>query len=697
MPLRLPLRLPLPRRAPVALVLAVAALGGGGAGADPAPAQWGHYGGDAGGRKYAPLDQITPANVGQLQVAWQYRTGENARYPKVQTQYAKVEVNPILLPDTAGGHLMVCSPFGRVIALDPETGAERWVYDSRSRIGGYASPADPEGLNTPGFPNCRGVAHWHDREAPAGSACADRVLLATHDLRLIALDAPTGKPCAGFGAAGIVAVEPEVLAAQPPAAIGEVKFSGPPTVVNDTVVVGTSVRDFHRANAPNGAVRAFDARTGQPRWTFDPIPRTPADPAYAGWTPAAAANTGGGNVWGLMSADEARDLVFLPTSGPSPDFYGGTRPGDNRYADSLVALRGRTGAVVWHFQTIHHDVWDYDNAAQPTLVELTKDGQPFPAVIQATKTALVYIFHRETGEPYFPIEERPVPQGGVPGEVLSPTQPFPVRPPPLVPHEFTADDFWGLTPFDRAACVKAYGKFRYGQSFMPPSLQGSIIYPSSAGGVNWGGVAVDPVSRVLVTNVLRLAHYARLLPADDSTAPASPGENMLGAPARLLGTPYALKQGALLSPANQMPCTAPPFAELVAVDLERGEIRWRQTLGVWDRTLPPPMVAPVSLPLPLRWGTPTFAGPMVTAGGLVFIGATGDDRFRAFDLRTGRELWETVMPTGAFAIPMSYEKNGRQYVVVASGGHAFVYPKNGDQITAFALPAPASARGAPAK
>lgn len=648
---------------------------------------WSTYGGE-GGRKFAPYDQINTGNVSRLEVAWQYHTGELARYPELQTKFSKAEMNPILLPASAGGHLMICSPFGRVVALDPATGRERWVYDPKARIGGYATAEDPEGLQSPGFPNCRGVAWWHDRTAPPEQACANRIFLATHDLRLIALDAKSGNPCPGFGKGGVINVEPEVLAGQPPAAIGEVKFNGPPAVVNDVVAVGTSVRDFHRYNAPSGAVRAFDARTGAARWTFDPVPRSPSDPAYAGWTPDAARNTGGANVWGVMSADESRDLLFMPTSGPSPDFFGGTRPGDNRYADSIVALRGSTGQVVWHFQTVHHDVWDYDNAAQPTQVELTKDGKPFPAVIQATKTGMLYIFNRETGEPYFPIEERPVPQGGVPGEVLSPTQPFPVKPPPLVPQRFSQADFWGLTPWERNACIKAYGSFRYGAPFMPPSLQGSIIYPSSAGGVNWGGVAVDPKSKVLVTNVLRLGHYAKMIPVEQVTgARGSMEENMLGRPTPLLGTAYAVKQSALLSPLNQMPCTPPPYAQLVAVDLEKGEILWKETLGVWDHSLPPPVVGPFSLPLPFKWGTPTFAGPMVTAGGLVFIGATGDDRFRAFDLRTGKEVWNATLPTSAFAVPMSYEVNGRQYIVVASGGHAFIYPKPGDQITAYALPA----------
>ncbi|MEO7387581.1 MAG: PQQ-binding-like beta-propeller repeat protein, partial [Gammaproteobacteria bacterium] len=507
----------------------------------PGAAQdWQHYGGDLGGQKFSPLRQINTANVSRLAIAWQYRTGELDRYPALQTALAKVQVNPILLPAAAGGHLMICTPFGRVVALDPARGTERWVYDSRSRIGGYATPEDPEGTASPGFANCRGVSWWHDRIAPAAAFCSHRIFLATHDLRLIALDAPTGKLCAGFGSGGIVTIEPDILAANPPAAQGEVKFSGPPTVVGDVIALGTSVRDFHRANAPNGAVRAYDARTGAPRWIFDPVPRTADDPAYAGWTPDAARNTGAGNVWGLMSADEARDLLFLPTSGPSPDFYGGTRPGDNHYADSIVALRGSTGQVVWHFQTVHHDVWDYDNTAQPTLVDLTRDGQPFPAVIQATKTGMLYIFNRETGEPYFPIEERPVPQGGVPGEVLSPTQPFPVKPPPLVPQQFTEADFWGMTPWDLAACKKAYGGFRYGGIFTPPSLEGTILWPSSAGGVNWGGVAVDPQSRILITNVIRLGHYARIIPADQVDGlKRSSQENMLGAPVRLLGTPYA--------------------------------------------------------------------------------------------------------------------------------------------------------------
>ncbi len=665
---------------------ALAALGTAVAGAQ----SWSVVGGE-GARKFAPYTAIDAGNVAQLEVAWDYHTGELTRRGEFVNSSARVQVNPILLPAEAGGHLMICTPFGRVVALDPARGTERWVFEPNIRIGGYATPGDPQGLKSPAFANCRGVAWWTDASAPVEAACRHRILLATHDLKLMALDARNGRLCPGFGKGGIVNVEPEVLTATPPADVGEVKFPGPPVVIGDVVVVGSTVRDFHRADAPDGAVRAFDARTGAPRWIFHPVPRTAADPAAAGWPGDSARHTGGANAWGMMSVDAARDLLFVPTSGPSPDYYGGTRPGDNRYADSIVALRGATGAVVWHFQTVHHDVWDYDNSAQPALVDLMKDGQPFPAVVQATKTGMLYIFHRESGEPYFPIEERSVPQGGVPGEALSPTQPFPVKPPPLVPHEFTDADFWGLTPWARRRCVEQFREARRGPIFTPPSLEGSIIVPSPAGGVNWGGVAIDPASKLLVVNVLRMAHFAQLVPLADAGGQPNGGAGnaMMGEPMALLGTPYAIRQMPLTAPPG-LPCSAPPYAELVAVDLERGEIRWRSTLGTWERSLPPPMAGvPFSLPLPLKWGTPTFAGPMLTAGGLVFIGATGDDRFRAFDATTGRELWSARLPTSAFALPMSYEAEGRQFVVVAAGGHPFVYPKPGDLIRAWALPAAA--------
>jgi quinoprotein glucose dehydrogenase len=640
--------------------------------------QWSHYGGNAGGQQYSPLAQIRVDNVHSLDIAWQYRSGELDRRTERQNATAKVQVNPILLPDTAGAHLVICTPFNRVVALDPASGTERWIYEPGIRIGGYATPEDPEGLKSAPFANCRGVSYWENPEAGDSTPGKHRLVMATHDLKLIALDTGTGRPCSDFGNHGIVNVEPDILNAKPPARIGEVKFPSPPVIVGGVVVVGSSVRDNDRWNAPSGAVRAFDAQTGKPLWTFDPIPRDPSDPVYREWTPEAAASTGGGNVWGLMSVDEERDLVFLPTSGPSPDFFGGTRPGDNRYADSIVALRGSTGEVVWHFQTLHHDVWDYDNAAQPTLIDLEKDGRPFPAVILGTKTGMLFIFHRETGEPFFPIEERPVPQGGVAGEILSATQPFTTRPPPLVPHTFTADDFWGMTFIDRGQCRDNYKDAKIGPIYTPPSIEGTIVVPSTAGGINWGGVAVDPVSKILYTKVLRMAHFVQLIPIENVETPVtSSAENMMGTAAPLRGTPYALKQGPVVSPMFT-PCTPPPWAAVVAVDLQAGEILWQSTLGTLDALMP--------IPLPLKFGTASFGGPIVTAGGLMFVGATQDDRFRAFELETGEEVWSVRLPTGSFAMPMTYEVDGRQFVVIASGGHPFIYPTPGDYLTAFALP-----------
>ena len=640
--------------------------------------RWTHYAGDPGGQQFSPLTQINASNVGQLEVAWQYRTGELERRTDLQNATGKVQVNPILLPRSAGGHLIICTPFNRVIALDPKLGKERWFFEPGIRIVGYATPEDPEGLQSAAFANCRGVSYWEDSKAESGTDCSQRIVMATHDLRIFALNARNGKLCPGFGDGGIVNVEPAILNAQPPAVVGEVKFPSPPIIVNDVIVVGSSVRDNHRWNAPSGAIRAFDVRSGKPVWTFDPVPRDPSDPVYREWTPEAARNTGGGNVWGIMSADVVRGLVFLPTSGPSPDFYGGTRPGDNRYADSIIALQAATGKVVWHFQTVHHDVWDYDNSSQPTLIDLEKDGKPFPAVIQATKTGMLFIFHRETGEPFFPIEERPVPQDGVPGEVLSPTQPFPTKPPALVPHSFDPDEFWGMTFIDRGQCREKYKDARTGPIYTPPSLNGTIVVPATAGGVNWGGVAVDPVAKILYTKVLRSAHLVQLIPLGEmENIVSSSAENMMGTPAPLQGTPYALKQGPVLSP-TFTPCTSPPWAAVLAVDLQAGEILWQSTLGTLDTLMP--------FPIPLKWGTAAFSGPIITAGGLLFIGATQDDSFRAFSLADGEELWAAKLPTGSFAMPMTYEIEGRQFVVVASGGHPFIYQFPGDYLTAFALP-----------
>jgi quinoprotein glucose dehydrogenase len=375
--------------------------------------------------------------------------------------------------------------------------------------------------------------------------------------------------------------------------------------------------------------------------------------------------------------DEERDLLFVPTGNSAPDYYGGHRDGIEQYASSLVALRASTGEVVWSFQTVHHDLWDYDLPAQPTLASVRRESVEIPAVVQATKMGHLFVLHRETGAPLFPVEERPVPQGGVPGEKLSPTQPFPVKPPPLVPFELSPDDAFGITPWDRRACRERIGALRFEGIFTPPSLQGSLMYPGNIGGSNWGGVAVDPLRGRVIANVTSVPFAVTLLPAEsyERERAANPGVEI--APQR--GTPYALRRELLLSPLG-VPCNPPPWGMLVAVDLATGEIAWSVPLGTIRDMAP--------IPIPLRVGLPNVGGPLVTASGLVFIGAAMDDYLRAFDVETGEELWKGRLPAGGQATPMTYRlrEGARQYVVIAAGGHGRAGTTLGDSVVAFALP-----------
>jgi len=622
------------------------------------PGEWHNYGNDAGGTRYSPVAQIDRGNVGRLRVAWTYRTGETGGL--TPWGFTAFEATPLMVDGT----LFLSTPYNRVIALDPETGAERWRYDPGAGLAHRVAVA-----------TSRGVSTWLDPAAPAGGACRRRIFVGTIDARLIALDAATGSPCADFGRSGQVDLSEGIAVSDGRCCY---QVTSPPAIVSGLVVVGSSIGDNRAVDLERGVVRAYDARSGALRWSWDPIPTRESDPARATWVGDSWRRTGAANVWSVMSVDAERGLVFLPTSSPSPDFYGGQRLGANLYANSVVALRAMTGEVAWHFQVVHHDLWDYDVPAQPVLVNLTRDGRSIPAVVVATKMGHLYVLHRETGAPLFPVEERPVPKSTVPGEEISPTQPFPLRPRPLVPARLTADDAWGIDASEREACRTRIAGLRSEGIFTPPSLEGTVAFPGYGGGMNWSSVSHDPVRGLVIANTNRLAFAVTLVPRDryeqERTTGARPGREF--APQR--GTPYGMYREPLLSPRG-LPCNPPPWGALTAVDLATGDVRWDVPLGS------SPELSTVAEAR--DWGSLNFGGSLTTAGGLVFIAAARDTTFRAFDVDTGKVLWSGDLPASAQATPMTYRaRSGKQFVVIAAGGHSGLRTKMGDYVVAFALP-----------
>jgi quinoprotein glucose dehydrogenase len=621
-------------------------------------AGWPVYGADPGGTRHSPLTQITPENVGALEVAWIHHSGDIEDGSHAMGMPSSYQTTPILVGDT----LFFCTPFNRVIALDAESGAERWTFDPHaSREGVYNL-------------NCRGVAAWVDSRAPEGASCRTRIFTGTLDARLIALDASTGAPCADFGNSGTVDLREGLGDTEP----GEYGMTSPPSVLGDRVITGALVLDNRRTDAPGGVVRAWDARTGARVWAWDPVP--PGSPAFPG-KPGQTYRRGTANAWTAFSVDAALGLVYVPTGNTSPDYYGGQRDGLDFYSSSIVALDGRTGEVRWHFRTVHHDLWDYDAPSPPVFLDVAKNGATVPALIQPTKMGHLFFLDRRSGEPLFPVEERPVPQSGVPGETLSPTQPFPRVPASLHPATLTPDDAFGFTPWDRSKCRELIAAVRSEGIFTPPSLQGSIQFPGFVGGANWGSGSVDAQRGVFVINTSRLAAYIRLVPRAEFQKQFPDGPPKFGFEPQE-GTPYALERRFLLSPLGA-PCNPPPWGVLTAIDVATGEKRWEVPLGT-TRDLAP---FPVWLFAPK--GVPNIGGPITTASGLTFIGATTDRYLRAFRTETGEELWRARLPTSAHATPMTYRlrEDGRQYVVVASGGHGLIpNDKPGDSLIAFALP-----------
>lgn len=626
-----------------------------------ADSDWPAYGRDAGGSRYSPLTQINRNNVKNLKVAWTYRTGDLSDGKNARSSSA-FQSTPILVDGT----LYVVSPFNRVIALDPASGKERWVYDPKIDLQrGYHNQL-----------NSRGVSTWLDPQRKDGQACRRRILMGTNDARLIALDAATGKPCGDFGEGGQIDLSRGVgVSPQMP---GEYAVTSPPAIIKDIVIVGSAIGDNNRTTAPSGVVRAYDVRTGKPRWSWDPIPpnfekSAQSDDGY---------QLGTANVWSIISTDEERDLVFLPTGNTSPDYYGGHRRGSDYYASSVVALRGSTGKVVWHFQTVHHDVWDYDIPAQPALITVRRNGRDIPAVAVATKVGHLFVLNRETGKPIFPVEERPVPQGGVEGEKLSPTQPFPVLPRPLAPHSLKPEEAFGLTEEDRKICREQIAALRNEGVFTPPSLQGTLVIPGDVGGMNWSGMSFDRQRGLIITNTNRLPRAVALIPRSEVSNYQSQFKwrtNPTFEQARQEGTPYVMRREIPMRAFPRIvPCNPPPWGTLVAVDLANGQVKWEVPLG----TMPELKEIPESA----KWGSINLGGSIVTAGGLVFIAAARDNLLRAFNVETGEELWSGELPAGGQATPMTYQAGGKQFVVIAAGGHGRLPTKRGDHVVAFALP-----------
>jgi glucose dehydrogenase len=600
--------------------------------------EWPAYGSDPGNTKYSTLKQINRANVTQLQVAWTYHTGDvsdGSKYP-VRSAF---EATPLVVD----GVMYVTTPFSRVIALDPETGKELWAFDPKLAMD------TPRNLFI-----SRGAAYWSDGQKK-------RVFLGTLDGRLFSIDAKTGKPDDSFGQAGWADLYVGVAEKYRNREYG---MTSPPAVYKNVIICGSLTADG-TPQGPLGDVRGFDAHTGKLLWTFHVVPR-PGEFGHDTWEGESWRDRGAINAWSILTVDTERGIVFLPLTSPSTDYYGGDRKGAGLFGDALVALDAPTGKRLWHFQTVHHNLWDYDIPAPPNLVTVTREGRPVAAVAQVTKTGFTFVFDRVSGKPLFDIVEKPVPRSEVPGEQAWPTQPAPVKPPPYARQKMTADELTDVTPESHAFCAKLIENAVLAEIFTPIGLKPTVLFPGTNGGANWGGASWDPETHTLYVNSMDVGmiyHMAKR-PEGSQIPYRAAGSN----------TPNSRFWDPDLHP-----CQKPPWGFLTAIDLDKGEFRWRSVLGVVDE-----LIAKGIPPT----GAPNIGGSIVTAGGLVFIGATNDSRLRAFDKDTGKELWTTKLPASAHATPMTFagRTTGKQYIVIAAGGGNKYNKVYSDSLVAFSLP-----------
>jgi glucose dehydrogenase len=594
----------------------------------PQKGDWPVYGHDAGGTRYSPLKQISAANVSQLQRAWTYHTGERGR---------SLESTPICVNDT----LYFSTQNQNVVALDPTTGKEVWKYNN----------PNPRGSES------RGVAYWAgDKQTPS------RILFGIGNGQLIALDAKTGTLVSSFGDKGIVDLRAGIADGYPKA---NYAISSPPVIYRDVVIVGPSTQESGSVG-PSGEPRGFDVRSGKLLWVFHTVPQ-PGEIGNDTWGEDGWKNRAGPSQWGLDTVDTELGLVFLPVGNAADSFYGADRKGSDLYSNSVIALDALTGKLRWYYQMVHHDLWDYDMNAPPALIEVKRNGQTIPALAETNKMSLLFILDRRTGKPIFGVEERPVPKGDTPGEWYSPTEPFPVKPPPLSRTTMTKDDISRRTPEAEKFCSEWLSRLRFGGLYTPFGMTPSLSMPGTMGGGNWGGVSFDPQLGYIFVNTSSLGTVGQMAP----TAPGAPlPYHNLGGYTRFIDQ-------------DGYPCQQPPWGEMSAVNANTGEIVWRKPLGSYDELEAQGLK---------NTGAPNIGGSIATAGGVVFIAATTDSKFRAFDSRTGEELWVAKLDASGTTVPMTYlGSDGKQYVLVAAGGTnrfrmiANTADKNSDALIAFAI------------